>query len=113
VTEFFGFSINNILYQRGIYPPESFTRVQKYGLPLMVTSDEGLTRYLAQVLTQLSGMLCQVHLILKMRVAWLLTGSVQKLVVVIASADSGETLERWTFDIETDAGAKQGCKAIL
>ena len=32
VTEFFGYSINSILYQRGIYPPESFSRVSKYGL---------------------------------------------------------------------------------
>ena len=40
VTEFFGYGINSILYQRGIYPPESFTRVQKYGLPMQVTSDD-------------------------------------------------------------------------
>ena len=26
VSEFFNYSINSILYQRGIYPPESFTR---------------------------------------------------------------------------------------
>ena len=42
VTEFFGFSINSILYQRGIYPPESFQRVSKYGLTMLVTSDEKL-----------------------------------------------------------------------
>ena len=34
VTEFFGYSINSILYQRGIYPPESFARVSKYGLQM-------------------------------------------------------------------------------
>ena len=26
VSEFFNYGINSILYQRGIYPPESFTR---------------------------------------------------------------------------------------
>ena len=46
VTEFFGYSINSILYQRGIYPPESFTSVRKYGLPMMITKDEGLKKYL-------------------------------------------------------------------
>jgi mitotic spindle assembly checkpoint protein MAD2 len=55
VTEFFGFSINSILYQRGIYPPENFTKVNKYGLGLMVTTDDGLKDYLGNVLNQLSG----------------------------------------------------------
>ena len=52
--------------QRGIYPPESFARVSKYGLQMLVTSDAGLQKYLQQVLTQLSE--------------WLYAGSVQKLV---------------------------------
>jgi mitotic spindle assembly checkpoint protein MAD2 len=30
VTEFFGYAVNSILYQRGIYPPENFQGVQKY-----------------------------------------------------------------------------------
>lgn len=45
----------SILYQRGIYPPETFSRVKKYGLSMLVTTDEGLKRYLSQVLAQLSG----------------------------------------------------------
>lgn len=55
VAEFFGYSINSILYQRGIYPPESFNKVQKYGLSMLVTSDSGLQQYLQQVLSQLTG----------------------------------------------------------
>lgn len=91
VTEFFGFAINSILYQRGIYEPETFERVSRYGLPMLVTTDEGLKSYLSHVLTQLSG--------------WLTEGKVQKLVVVITGADSGETLERWVFNINTDKDA--------
>ena len=30
VTEFFGYAVNSILYQRGIYP-ETFERKQKHG----------------------------------------------------------------------------------
>lgn len=45
----------SILYQRGIYPPESFAPVAKYGVTMMVTSDDGLKHYLGQVLQQLSG----------------------------------------------------------
>jgi hypothetical protein len=33
VAEFFNFSVNNILYQRGIYPPESFKRVPQVRIP--------------------------------------------------------------------------------
>lgn len=67
VQEFFEFAINrcaplrrappraqtplparSILYQRGIYPPEEFKRVAKYGLSMMVTSDEGLKSRVAR-----------------------------------------------------------------
>lgn len=42
VTEFFGYAVNSILYQRGIYSPETFERKQKYGLGMLVTTDESL-----------------------------------------------------------------------
>ncbi|EKX50777.1 hypothetical protein GUITHDRAFT_151073 [Guillardia theta CCMP2712] len=91
VTEFFGYSINSILYQRGIYPPESFAKVNKYGLQMLVTNDSGLQKYLQQVLTQLSE--------------WLYAGNVQKLVLVITSLETQQVLERWNFDIETEKDA--------
>ena len=31
--------------------------------------------------------------------AWLLSGDVQRLVVVVSGVDSGETLERWQFNV--------------
>ena len=83
VTEFFGYSINSILDQRGISPPESLARVSKYGLQMLVTSDAGLQKYLQQVLTQLSE--------------WLYAGSVQKLVLVITSLETQTVLERWNL----------------
>eukprot|EP00943_MAST-04B_sp_MAST-4B-sp1_P008482 g8482.t1 len=88
VTEFFGYSINSILYQRGIYPPETFARTQKYGLTMMVTSSPALQEYLNKILGQLSD--------------WLIGGQVQKIVLAISSVDTQETLERWTFNVETD-----------
>ncbi|KAL6042035.1 MAD2 mitotic arrest deficient-like 1 [Balamuthia mandrillaris] len=88
VTEFFGYGINSILYQRGIYPAETFTAVQKYGLNILVTNDDKLKAYLNNVLKQLKE--------------WLLTGTVQRVVVVVVSAETAETLERWVFDIVTD-----------
>ncbi|MBW00576.1 Mitotic spindle assembly checkpoint protein MAD2A, partial [Eschrichtius robustus] len=86
------FGINSILYQRGIYPSETFTRVQKYGLTLLVTTDPELIKYLNNVVEQLKE--------------WLYKCTVQKLVVVISNIESGEVLERWQFDIECDKTAK-------
>lgn len=89
VTEFFNYSVNSILYQRGIYAPESFKRVSKYGLAMMMTTDESLTTYLNNIIKQLDN--------------WLMNGSVQKLVLVIKGLDSHETLERWVFDCDCSA----------
>ncbi|XP_048396041.1 mitotic spindle assembly checkpoint protein MAD2A isoform X1 [Stegostoma tigrinum] len=82
------YGINSILYQRGIYPPESFTRVQKYGLTMLVTTDPTLNNYLKNVVGQLKD--------------WLCNHFVQRLVVVINSIETNEVLERWQFDIECD-----------
>ena len=50
----------SILFQRGIYEAESFTKVQKYGLGMQVTTDNGLAEYLKKVLTQLQGLLGEI-----------------------------------------------------
>jgi mitotic spindle assembly checkpoint protein MAD2 len=87
VAEFFGFAVNAILYQRGVYPPESFATVSKYGMPLMISTDDGLKRYLGHVLSQLAN--------------WLSTGEIRKLVLVVNGLQSGTVLERWAFDVQT------------
>eukprot|EP00535_Pseudo-nitzschia_heimii_P003094 CAMPEP_0197173920 /NCGR_PEP_ID=MMETSP1423-20130617/655_1 /TAXON_ID=476441 /ORGANISM="Pseudo-nitzschia heimii, Strain UNC1101" /LENGTH=223 /DNA_ID=CAMNT_0042622789 /DNA_START=56 /DNA_END=727 /DNA_ORIENTATION=- len=93
VSEFFFTAINSILYQRGIYQPENFKRESKYGLTILTTTDDGLLKYLSQVMAQVDS--------------WLLNGDVQRLVVVVSGVDSGESLERWQFNValEDDNGA--------
>ena len=49
------FSPCSILYQRGVYPPESFKQHKQYNLSMMVTTDTGLTTYLINVLANMSG----------------------------------------------------------
>jgi mitotic spindle assembly checkpoint protein MAD2 len=88
VSEFFFTAINSILYQRGIYQPETFRRESKYGLTVLTTTDEGLLEYLNNVMEQMKN--------------WLLDGNVQRLVVVVTGVDSGETLERWQFNVSVD-----------
>ena len=84
----------SILYQRGVYPPDAFEQRRQYGLAVMVTSDARLAAYLATVLEALEG--------------WLATGTLQKLVLVIAGTPEGDVLERWTFDVQADRAALAG-----
>jgi len=47
--------IISILYNRGVYPEESFVKVKKYGLPMLLTQDEGVKTFIANLTAQLSG----------------------------------------------------------
>jgi len=90
VSEFFFAAINSILYQRGIYQPETFKRESKYGLTVLTTTDQGLLTYLSSVMSQMES--------------WLTDGDVQRLALVVSGIDSGETLERWQFNVSVDNG---------
>ncbi|KAI9014940.1 mitotic spindle checkpoint component mad2 [Gaertneriomyces semiglobifer] len=97
VVEFFNYGLNSILFQRGLYPPEDFQRVQKYGLSLLVSSDESVQAYLKAILSQLDK--------------WIISQKISKLVMVISSKDTREVMERWSFDIQLEdehAGHIQG-----
>ncbi|RKP35174.1 HORMA domain-containing protein [Dimargaris cristalligena] len=85
VSEFFDYSINSILFQRGLYPPEDFKMIQKYGLNMLVSTDDALKTYLKQITAQLDN--------------WLMAGKLSKLVMAINSKETRETIERWQFDI--------------
>ncbi|KAL1828684.1 hypothetical protein DCAR_0207929 [Daucus carota subsp. sativus] len=88
VSEFFGYAANSILYNRGVYPEESFAKVKKYGLPLLLTQDEGVKSFISNLNSQLSE--------------WLEAGKLQRIVLVIMSKATNEVLERWNFSIQTD-----------
>ncbi|KAK9841254.1 hypothetical protein WJX74_002623 [Apatococcus lobatus] len=94
VTEFFGYAVSSILYQRGIYPPESFEQHKKYGLSVMISADHGLVQYMNGVLPQMAE--------------WLQQGELQRLVLVITSQSTKQVLERWTFNIQTEQDALAG-----
>ena len=46
----------SVLYQRGIYPPEDFKVVKKYGLNVLVTTDDEVKNYIKRIMGQLSRM---------------------------------------------------------
>jgi mitotic spindle assembly checkpoint protein MAD2 len=88
VTEFFAYSVNTLLYQRGIYPAESFARVSKYGLTMLVSTDKRVEAYLKAVLEQMS--------------IWLGRAELDRVAVVISSVATKEVLERWVFNVKTE-----------
>jgi mitotic spindle assembly checkpoint protein MAD2 len=95
VTEFFGYSVHSILFQRGIYDSDLFEPVKQYGVPVQLLTDKALKAYVDDILRQLE--------------AWLMNGQVQKLVLVVTNCDNRETIERWVFDVRTEQKAfKEG-----
>ncbi|KAK9447138.1 DNA-binding protein [Limtongia smithiae] len=86
VAEFFEYSINSILFQRGIYPAEDFQVVKKYGLNMLITIDEDVKAYIRRIMGQLNK--------------WMVGSKISKLIVAIVSQDTTEVVERWQFDIE-------------
>ncbi|KAI1609991.1 mitotic spindle assembly checkpoint protein MAD2 [Exophiala viscosa] len=86
VAEFFEYSINTVLFQRGVYPAEDFTPVKKYGLNMLVSSDDQVKAYIKKIMSQLNK--------------WMIGGKISKLVVVITSKETGEHVERWQFDVQ-------------
>ncbi|KAK9487108.1 DNA-binding protein [Lipomyces starkeyi] len=99
VAEFFEYSINSILFQRGIYPAEDFQVVKKYGLNMLVTVDEEVKAYIRRIMSQLNK--------------WIIGGKISKLVVAVVSLDTGEVAERWQFDIEVFSKTVMTRKATL
>ncbi|KJY01724.1 putative mitotic spindle checkpoint component mad2 protein [Zymoseptoria brevis] len=85
VTEFFEYSINTILFQRGVYPAEDFSAVKKYGLNMMVSLDDQVKAYIKKIMSQLNK--------------WMQKSKISKLVIVVTSKETGEHVERWQFDV--------------
>ncbi|KAK4120153.1 mitotic spindle checkpoint component mad2 [Parathielavia appendiculata] len=97
VAEFFQYSIHTILFQRGVYPAEDFTAVKKYGLNMLVSSDDQVRAYIKKIMSQLDK--------------WMVGGKISKLVIVITDKDTGEHVERWQFDVQILAKPKSKSKS--
>ncbi|KAL2015795.1 hypothetical protein VTK56DRAFT_4822 [Thermocarpiscus australiensis] len=97
VAEFFQYSIHTILFQRGVYPAEDFTAVKKYGLNMLVSSDDQVRAYIKKIMSQLDK--------------WMVGGKISKLVIVITDKDTGEHVERWQFDVQILAKPKPKSKS--
>lgn len=52
---FSDYGIHSILYQRGIFPPESFRAEDHFGLSILVSTDTKIQAYLETVFDQMKG----------------------------------------------------------
>ncbi|KAF7589173.1 Mitotic spindle checkpoint component mad2 [Aspergillus hancockii] len=89
VAEFFEYSIQSILFQRGVYPPEEFKTVKKYGLNMLILIDGEIKDYLKKIMSQLNK--------------WMIGGKISKLVILINDDDLApeeNPVERWQFDVQ-------------
>ncbi|XP_046663852.1 mitotic spindle assembly checkpoint protein MAD2A [Homalodisca vitripennis] len=86
VVDYLNYGINSILFQRGIYPPESFNTEEHFGLSILVSTDDKIIGFLKSVLGQIKD--------------WLLNEQVNKMSLVIANVNTKEVLERWDFKLE-------------
>ncbi|KAG0227361.1 DNA-binding protein [Mortierella sp. GBAus27b] len=86
IVEFFEYSINSLLFQRGLYAPEYFKMTKKYGLNLLVTTEPSIKNHMRSILKQVE--------------VWLLASKVEKLILAIKSKETMAVLERWQFNIQ-------------
>ncbi|KAJ1528763.1 hypothetical protein ONE63_007150 [Megalurothrips usitatus] len=91
VMEYLNYGINSILFQRGVYPPETFKSVENFGLSIFVSTDEKIISFVETVLSQMKD--------------WLLEEKVQKISMVITNITTKEALERWDFNVKYEAGS--------
>ncbi|CAL1676960.1 unnamed protein product [Lasius platythorax] len=86
VTQYLLYGVNSILYQRGIYPPETFQTSEHFGLFIFSSRDEKITSFLNIVLGQIQE--------------WLIQRKVQKITLVITNVNTKEVLEKWDFKVD-------------
>nr|CAG4636460.1 EOG090X0C57 [Eubosmina coregoni]SVE70023.1 EOG090X0C57 [Eubosmina coregoni] len=103
IVDFFNYSLNSILYQRGVFPEESFIPTQHYGLTMYMSKMPEIQKYISEILPQLKE--------------WLTQGKIKKLVLALCDVNSKEPLEMWEFRIipeETETGdlKQQGTKQL-
>ena len=84
-------------FQRGVYPAEDFTAVKKYGLNMLVSSDDQVKAYIKKIMSQLDK--------------WMVGGKISKLVIVITNKDTGEHVERWQFDVQIFGGKSSSSRS--
>ncbi|PVF98477.1 DNA-binding protein [Serendipita vermifera] len=91
ILELLYYSIHSLLFHRGVYTREEFDLTSKYGQTQFILADSQVRHYIDAYLAQVD--------------AWMETGEITHLVMILLAKDDGRTLERWTFDISSKQAA--------
>lgn len=94
VKEYLLYGVNSILYQRGIYPPETFQPTEHFGLFILMSTDEKIKAFLDAVLGQIQE--------------WLVQRKVRRVTLVITNVNTKEVLEKWDFVVDYEVQASNG-----
>ena len=94
VKEYLLYGVNSILYQRGIYPPETFEPTENFGIFVLMSTDERIKGFLDTVLGQIQE--------------WLTQQKVQKITLVITNVNTKEVLEKWDFKVDYEGQTSNG-----
>ncbi|XP_059049905.1 mitotic spindle assembly checkpoint protein MAD2A isoform X2 [Achroia grisella] len=82
--------MNSVLFQRGLYPAETFKAEQHYGITLLLSEDSQIKNFLTNLLTQSEE--------------WIVNKKVSKLSLIILDVANKEVLECWDFKVEYEEG---------
>ncbi|XP_044751139.1 mitotic spindle assembly checkpoint protein MAD2A [Coccinella septempunctata] len=93
ICDYLNCGINSILFQRGIYPPETFKSVENYELTMFMSQDKKIIEFLEKTLVQLKE--------------WLVQRYVNKIALIITNVKTRETLERWDFKVEYEGDSSE------
>ena len=86
--------MHSILYQRGIYPPETFEPSEHFGITILVSRDEKIVKFLTTVLNQVQE--------------WLMLKKVERVTLAISSSTTSEVLEKWDFKVDYENEVPNG-----
>ncbi|XP_043273618.1 mitotic spindle assembly checkpoint protein MAD2A [Venturia canescens] len=94
VRKYLLYGINSILYQRGIYPPETFEPEEHFGLSFLMSTDQKIKSFFDTVLGQVEE--------------WLVKREIQQVTLVITNVNTREVLEKWDFKVDYEGQTKNG-----
>ena len=92
------YGINSILYQRGIYPPETFEPTEHFGLCILMSTDPKIVDFFKVVLGQVED--------------WLMQRKIHKVTLVICNVNTKEILEKWDFKVDYETKNEIGTDGI-
>uniref|UniRef100_A0A182NA17 HORMA domain-containing protein n=1 Tax=Anopheles dirus TaxID=7168 RepID=A0A182NA17_9DIPT len=88
IHDYMLYSVNSILFQRGIYPAGQFRPEEYNNVPVMVLQNRKVAPFITKTMEQVEK--------------WIMEQKVEKVTMMIYSLEKKEAIERWDFNIEAE-----------